>query len=263
MYDDCFKNYSPYPTYTNDYDDYFEYENDYYNMNNEYDRFMARQVNNVPYDFNRKTYIDVSSMYPEIYKKISPMIEKRLKSNNIIDNETLDKITFDIYDEIANTDIGKKLNVQVGTISTGSATSTYNQNTRVATNSSTISNRLPNSNNSQNNKIANQGINKYAPASNLAVSSQSTIKDNVKEVSNRPGRSNCLLCDLIKILILNKLTGDSKTSNPGPRPPYPPPHRPPRPGMLPNRPSYPRFNASRPVGNVGPSYFDVPYPEDF
>lgn len=260
MYDDYFRNYSPYPTYQNGYDEYLDYENDFYSMDNDYDRFMTRQVNNSSYnyDFNRD-YMDFSSMYPEIYKHISPIIEKKLSSSALrsIDNSALDKLTFEVYDEIAKTDIGKKLNIQVNSVRTGCTTSGCGQNSGIGSNSiSNSSGRLNFSQNS-NSKITNQGMSKYTPTSTP------NNKDNVKEVSNQPARSNCLLCDLIKIMILNNLIGNQKPPKPGPRPPFPPNNRPPRPGMPSNRQPYSGQNISRSTGNTRPSYFDVPYPEDF
>lgn len=261
MYDDYFKNYSSQATYQNGYDEYLDYEDDFYSMNNDYDRFIPRQVNNTPYNYNRN-YINVSSMYPEIYKQISPIIEKKLNSSTLrsIDNSSLEKLTFEIYDEIAKTDIGKKLNAEVNTINTGYATSGSIQNTRVGTGSSTISNRAGLNQNSNSNKVTNQSMSKYAPTSN---SLQNTERNNIKEVSNKPVRSNCLLCDLIKIMILNNLSSGTMPPKHGSRSPYMQSPRPQRPGMPSNRPSYPGTNMPYSGASLRPSYFDVPYPEDF
>lgn len=274
MYNDYFRNYGSQPTYKNGYDEYLDYENDFYSMDNDYNRFATRPVSATPYNYDNRTYMDVSNMYPDIYKQISPIIDRKLNSCNFrsIDNSMLEKLTFAIYDEVIKTDIGKKLN-----------TTNNNQNTSNSGFSQ-----------SYNKKITNQGMTKYSSTSNAnypsSASSKKSNKDNVQETSVQPSRNNCLLCDLIKIMILNNLVGNQKTPKPEPRMPFQSTHRAMIPEISPDRLQYqgqdtlgqgnyqyltnnmPRQGRDQYLGNnilsqrrsgTGQSYFDVPYPEDF
>lgn len=271
MYDDYYRNYNPYSTYQNSYDKYVGYESNFDSMDNDYERFMTRQVDTMPYNYDSikqsnaspYTYDDISNMYPEIYKLILPIIDKKLNLSTVssINNDTLTKLTFDVYDEVTKTDIGKKLNIQVNTINTGCRANTQTSTAVASPNS--VSGRQGYNFNSNSQKISNQGMNK-CQSSNLASSRQNSGIDNVKEVSSKPVRSNCLLCDLIKIMILNKLLERNRFPKSEIRPPFINNQRPPRPVMPFNSPYSSPNNMSRPVANIRPpSYFDMPYPEDY
>lgn len=226
-------NYNLYPTYMNDYgEEYAQYENDMYNMNNDYNRFMPRQVNGIPYynDYqDNQKYMEVSSMYPEIYKKIEPILERTLANVDLtnLDKNKLDKITFEIYDkvekEVSNNDISSATSKAVNQSNTFGVARTV-----VPTSVGMNNKDLPNKQTSVNNK-------------------------ETKEVVTPPRRSNNLLSDLIRILILNKIIGNRRPPFPAPRPPFRPlPNpRPPFPGPRPH------FQRNAPI-----SYFDAPYPEE-
>lgn len=274
MYDDYLENYNTQPTYQDEYDDYLSYESSY-------NRFVPRQVNSFPYANNSsmmysKPMIDnkteLENEYPEVYKKILPIIESRLRADiSIMDNSTLERITFEVYDEFIKSDVGRKLNVQTNSIGVGCITNTAqvskkevnnksdnivnNGSNNSRFNSSKISNRCISTNSSQNtsSRVVNQDLNKYA-------------QTNAKESSNKHARSNCLLCDLIKIIILNKWKEHQRPPKPGPRPPVRPNPRPPIPwsqNIMPSASNYYEQNIPTPEVNYRPTYFDVPYPEDF
>lgn len=268
MYEDYFKNivggnydspeyymanYNPYPTYMNNYnEEYIQYENDMYNMNNDYNRFVPRQVSAVPYydEYQEsQRYIEVSNMYPEIYKKIEPVLEKVLSNKDLtnINREELDKLTFEIYDKVEKEVSDSDMNL--------GKSKTTNQTNSFSSTKTNIPTTV-----SLNNKIS--------PNKSTNINNKDT-----KEVVTSPRRNNNLLSDLIRILILNKIIGNRPRPpfrpSPNPRPPFPgqrPPFqgniRPPFPGN--NQRPQPRFNQSGPGRQVNApmSYFDVPYPEE-
>lgn len=233
MYDDYFRNYGTQPTYQNGYDEYLRYENNY-------DRFMPRQVNSFPYannvEYNNhmsNNTVESVKLYPEIYNKILPIIEKKLGLNiSIMDNDTLERLTFEVYDEFTSSDIGKKLNVQMSSInancSTCSSQNLKTENNKAANSTGSLNASLNNNfvnSRFSSSKISNQETNRYIQppySSNLT-----------QNMNSRKTRSNCLLCDLIKIMILNNWKENQRPSKPK--------HRP----------------------QIMPNYFDVPYPEDF
>lgn len=256
-------NYNLYPTYMNDYgEEYTQYENDMYNMNNDYNRFIPRQVNSMPYynEYQENTKsIEVSNMYPEIYKKIEPILESTLAKVDItnLNKDMLDKITFEIYDkvekEVSNNDVSMNTSV--------SATKAISQSSTLGT---TRKSSMPTTSSINSKSITNKPIN--------------TNSKETKEVVTQARRRNNLLSDLIRILILNRIIGNKRPPFPGPRPPVRPgPNpRPPFPGN--GRPPFfeprPPFQAPRTsfigdnqrdvsrVANAPISYFDMPYPEE-
>ncbi len=232
MYDDYFKNYGTQPTYQNDYDEYLGYENNY-------DRFMPRQVNSFPYAnnaaySNQNSNTELSKTYPEIYNKILPIIEKKLGINiSSMDNATLERLTFEVYDEFTSSEIGKKLNVQTNSINTSCSTCTTQNSS----------------------KISNQDMNR-----NIQPSSSNNL---TQSINSRKTRSNYLLCDLIKIMILNNWKEKQRLPRPERRSSVMPNPRPWSQNIIPNRYGFSESYTQNQNVSHRPNYFDVPYPEDF
>ncbi len=182
------------------------------NVYEDYIRQVLGYPNNVQRNDNYMEYSNVNieqdeleACYPEIYKLVYPMINKRCNQiNGPITNELIEQITEEIASAIepAN-EIGVNINIQNNTRATA-----YNED-----------------------KILE--VNKVASDKNIN-SKQENTKENRggeaesgKRVSRRGG-----LSDLIKILIIRELLGrpNMRPPMPGSRPPFPPRPRPPFPG---------------------------------
>lgn len=242
------------------YEDYFKnivggnYKSpEYYIPTYENVTYEPRQVNAI----SNYNYIDINdySLYPDIYKIVSPMIDKMLANKNISNlNETiLDTMTLEIYDALEAED-----NVNM------------NSNIR---NNNVIGERNTNPNikapisNMESENTSGKALNRTS--TNLANKNQdvklnqvnSNIEPKTVEVATRCRNcSNPLLRDLIKIMILNKLFGN----NQNPRPPRPRPYPNYRPTSVMPMDDVKLVNTQVYSNNITnpKTYFDVPYPEE-
>ncbi len=276
------------------YEDYFksvvggnfnspEYYNDPTYENKTYE---PRQVSTLPnYNYSSSNYMDdekIMDLYPDIYKVVSPMIEKMILAKNVNDlNENnLNEWTLEIYDALeAEDDNANKRNITYESETTNANISKPSNLTNNRNNTISINNNLTNSatNNSiarsqvDNTKIVNNAI-KTTNTVNSAIKSANTVSNvmntastnidkSLEVVSRYRNRNNPLLRDLIRIMILNRLFGNNGGNRPRPRP-YPDFDRPnnfnPRPDFRPTSVNpYSQYLKNKPK-----TYFDVPYPEE-
>lgn len=171
-----------------------------YPVETTYDNYIIQSRDyNVSYQNNS----ELENMYPEIYKKINPMVcEVCERSKTPITKEVLENMVEEVYQRIEiNNEIWLKINVDENITQ------------------KEIQNRTTNTNaNSKTNSVRN------VPEI-----------EGARQVENRQRRpNNPLLRDLIRILILNKILGGFFPNRPPhprpPRPPFPGPGRPPFPG---------------------------------
>lgn len=163
------------------------------NTYDSYNNYQAMPIEQQAIYTNSERYSDeIMNLYPEIYKIISPMVGKLCEVNTKpITRELIDTMTDEIYINLEN-------QPELDTII----------NVRVNT-------PIPNENKNSPSKL------------------KSESKENREAVENRESRQrrNPFLQDLIRIMILNRLLGNSFPNRPqNPRPPMPP------------RPPYPRYN---------------------
>ena len=200
---------------------------------------------------------NIRKLYPDIYIVILPMIDTTLEryNTNNLDNDTLEKMTLDIYNA---------LEVEEPSKTKSSENNLLKDNQNSGLNSHKL--YTSNSNNAQNLNNKNNMQPQYQSkqvSSNITQANTINKKEEkaVEVAAPCPGCSNPLLRDLIKIMILNKLYGN--------RPILPPP----MPPMSPNRPMplppppQPRPPMYGPMPRIGGvqnrnSYFDMPYPEE-
>ena len=174
-----------------------------YPVETTYDNYIIQSRDyNVSYQNNS----ELENMYPEIYKKINPMVcEVCERSKTPITKEVLENMVEEVYQRIEiNNEIWLKINVDENITQ------------------KEIQNRTTNTN-------ANSKANSVRNVSELEGARQ------VNQIENRQRRpNNPLLRDLIRILILNKILGGFFPNRPPhprpPRPPFPGPGRPPFPG---------------------------------
>ena len=151
---------------------------------------------------------EVMELYPEIYKVVNPMVCKLCDANTKpITAELLDQMTDEIYLNLeTEPETDTVVNVRVNTAGDGKSA----------------------------NRSSNTAQSNYAQNRNVKSKTENEMAQNrqeeKREVRQRRPRNNTLR-DLIRILILNRLSGGF----PGHRPPRPP--MPPKPPM---RPPYPR-----------------------
>ncbi len=267
-----------------------------YNYNNEnynsfgtinYDNIHSFDANNFMEENNIQYYEndieleeDFMEMYPEVYKKVMPIIDRIVNERKIkkVNNGVIDLLTLEIYDEFENNE-SKKVNSESVTDKNSNVVTNNNatKNTNISvSNTNTI---LRNSNNNiisktnnniiskSNNSSKNEG-NKIASATNINSNiNVSTNVDNKNEktveVATRyRNTKNPTLRDLIRILLLNKLFGNG---NNRPRPPRPRPYQNYNPRMIPTNYNlnarYDNYNVI-PETNYMRSYFNSPYPEE-
>lgn len=168
------------------------------------DTYMMNSQENINYDYPSQNS-ELEDYYPEIYRIVYPMIEKRCRENtNPITSELVDNMTNEIYMAIEgneNIEININLGNSVGT----------EQNRNTATQTKKEENRDSRQQNSNNNRQTGQFRNRT-------------------------------LRDLIRILLIRELLG--KPGFPGSRPPVRPPFpgRPGIPNRPPIRPPFPGGN---------------------
>lgn len=170
-----------------------------YPVLNTYDNYI---IENRDYTVNYQNNSELESMYPEIYKKINPVVcEVCERSKEPITKEVIEYMVEEVYKkiDINNNEIFLNINIE-------------------------------NSNNNNQKEIQNRTSNITRTNQNTNNTNNSQMSRQVNEVENRQRRpNNPLLRDLIRILILNQIIGGGFPNRP-PRP------RPPHPG----RPPFPR-----------------------
>ena len=112
MFEDYMQNYFNCPRnfYQTQYEDIRE--NNLYNPYIEYQGYNMRYN---PYNFNvnEKENRNLRDLYPDIYNIVEPMIKKVcIKNRNTIDNETLDNMTNEVYNNL-ETNEGINLNITI------------------------------------------------------------------------------------------------------------------------------------------------------
>lgn len=170
-----------------------------YPIESTYDNYI---IQNREYNVNYQNNSELESMYPEIYKKINPVVcEVCERSNNPITKEVIDNMVEEVYQKIdINNEIYLKINID-NNISQKEVQQNRNTNTKV-------------------NQVTN------------ITNNNEQMTRQVNEIENRQRRpNNPLLRDLIRILILNRILGGGGFPHrpPKPRPPFPGPGRPPFP----------------------------------
>lgn len=171
-----------------------------YPIESTYDNYI---IQDREYNVNYQSNSELENMYPEIYKKINPVVcEVCERSNNPITKELIEDMVEEIYQkiDINSNEIWLKINVD---------------NT-IERPQKEMQNRVHTTTNTK-------------PIRNITTGE---MLRQVSEPENRRRRpNNPLLRDLIRILLLNKiLGGGSHNRPPKPRPPFPGPGRPPFPG---------------------------------
>lgn len=167
-----------------------------------YDNYIIQDRN---YNMSFQNNNELESMYPEIYKRINPVVcEVCERNKEPITKEVIDNMVEEVYQKIdINNEIYLKINID-NNVTQKEIQQKVQQNRTIDTKGNQISN------------IANN-------------SEQMTRQ--VNEIENRQRRpNNTFLRDLIRILILNRLLGGGFPHRPPrPRPPFPGPGRPPFP----------------------------------
>lgn len=201
---------------------------------------------------NRDMTEDMTHLYPEIFKILTPMVEKICEEHKQeqMTEELIDRLSHEIFINIEDTtNIMNVQNIQINT----------KENPKMEMTQSNMGQKQsmkPNSHSMMNTK-KNQ-VNSYIgnPYKNCRASGKRSsrpqmpikeekVEEKVEVQENRviSDRNNPILRDLIKILILDSLTNRRPPHHhhhkpvpprPGPRPPMPP--RPPFPGTRPPMP---------------------------
>ena len=191
-------------------------QNNQNNQNNRSDpNIPYEEFSQTPITYENNTYFrnqnDLTNYYPEIYKMLMPMVKKAC--DNLYEPVTEDDITkmaLEIYFQFEADEVRDESN-----------STQENRTAEKSDSSRTI--------NSGTNKRFDRNLEKSITSK--PIKKQEDIKENREEAEDlrqqrRP--NNSLLYDLIRILILNQITG--RPNFPG-RPPMPP--RPPRPPIRP------------------------------
>lgn len=175
-----------------------------------YDNYMIQNERNYP------TYDEMEDLYPEIYRRINPLVCKECDGyTGPITKEVVESMVDRIYSNIEmNNEIMININVDNRSMEDKNMINTKEMDNRNSKEKVTTNNS----------KMVNNEVQKS--------------KDNLRysEVESRQRRpNNPLLRDLIRILILNRLLRGSFSERPT-RPPFPgpgrPPVRPPFPGPI-------------------------------
>ena len=183
-----------------------------YPVESTYDNYI---IQNREYSVNYQNNSELESMYPEIYKKINPVVcEVCERSKEPITKEVIENMVEEVYQKIdINNEIYLKINID-----------------------NNVTQKEIQQNRTSNTKVNNQ-------VTNITNNREEQMSRQVNEVENRQRRqNNPLLRDLIRILILNQILGGGFPHRPPrQRPPFPGPGgRPPFPGgpgiMPPPRP---------------------------
>ena len=222
--------------YYQNYEDYMKsvlgnsYSNEYMNQNynipymsnqsmpvnaNVMENTSVRPKNNMQNNANVSTYnkdMDklekiekIKKMYPDIYCLLIPMVNKIVEENKNkeITESLIENMTMEIYNNIEDDMIGRKISMQE---------------------SSKISTNIPNTRNTVNNSRVSTTQNSSTINSRISMQTSSNIhvtKSNVREGSLNSSNSNQnirkignpALKDLIKILIINKIIDNLKNQS--------------------------------------------------
>ena len=219
--------------YYQNYEDYMKsvlgnsYQNEYMNQNynipymsnqsipvnaNVMENTSVRPINNMQNNANVSTYNKdmnttekiekIKKMYPEIFALLMPMINKIVEENKNkeITESLIENMTIEIYNNIEDDMLGRKVSMQES-----SKQSTNVPNTRNTVSNSRIST-------TQNSTIATARISSQN-SSNIHVAKPETrertlVNNNFTQCNKKIG--NPILKDLIKILIINKILDNLK-----------------------------------------------------
>lgn len=252
----------------------------YDNIHN-FDPNNFMEANNIQYyEDDIELEEDFMEMYPEVYKKVTPIIDRIVNERKIkkVNNGVIDLITLEIYDEYENNEskkvnsenvtdknsnvINKSNNINVSSTNTVLRNSNNNMISKANNNiiSKTNNNIISKSNNNSRNEV-----NKIDSSTNInnnkTVSANIDNNEKTVEVATRyRNTKNPTLRDLIRILLLNKLFGNGNR----PRPPRPRPYQNYNPRMIPTNYNFnSRYDDNMmPENNYMRSYFNSPYPEE-
>ena len=211
--------------YYQNYEDYMKsvlgnsYQNEYMNQNynipymsnqsipvnaNVMENTSVRPINNMQNNANVSTYNKdmnttekiekIKKMYPEIFALLMPMINKIVEENKNkeITESLIENMTMEIYNNIEDDMLGRKVESPKQSINIPNTRSTVN-NSRISTtqSSTTATSRISSQNNSN--------IHVAKPETRERVLPNSNCIQNNKKIGNPT------LKDLIKILIINKI----------------------------------------------------------
>lgn len=217
--------------YNDSYEEYIRTILGYPRMQDISDNYMISQES-LDFNYPMQNNSELENCYPEIYKVIYPMVEKKCRENvEPVTSELVDAMTNEIYMAIEGNE-----EVQIN----------INLNNPVST---------------ENRKVSNTS-NKTEEAKNNSKQ-QNNIKEN-RQVGQFRNRN---LSDLIRILIIRELLG--RPGFPGhrppvrPRPPMRPPVRPPFPGgpgnghRPPMRPPFPRGDIYQQMPEILENGYDI------
>lgn len=185
--------------YNESYDTYIRSILGYQNQN---DIFSSPSYENDYSQFSSETRnLEVEELYPDIYKKVYPMVVKACRANTMpVNDNVLNKMTDEIIISLENME---SINLNINLRNDVKTSSSKTENNRV----------------------------------DSKISSHDKTKES--EENRSPRIPNRGLRDIIRILLLRELFGNPGWRPPM-RPPYRPPMRPPFPGPGPHPPIRPR-----------------------
>lgn len=222
--------------YYQNYEDYMKsvlgnsYQNEYMNQNynipymsnqsipvnaNVMENTSVRPINNMQNNANVSTYNKdmnttekiekIKKMYPEIFALLMPMINKIVEENKNkeITESLIENMTMEIYNNIEDDMLGRKVSMQESSKQSTNVPNTRNtvSNSRInTTKNSTIATARISSQNSSNIHVAKSDVRERTLSSN-------SFNQNNKKIGNP------ILRDLIKILIINKIIENLKNQS--------------------------------------------------
>ncbi len=237
-----------------------------YDNIHKFDANNFMEANNIQYYENDiELEEDFMEMYPEVYKKVTPIIDRVLDERKIkkVNNGVIDLLTLEIYDELENNETQNVDSNNVTDKNSNVVTNNKGTNINVSSTNTVVRNSNNNVVSKTNNNIISKANNsKIAPSTNInKFESSKTVSTNIDRNKNEKtvevatryrNTKNPTLRDLIRILLLNKLFGNWNR----PRPPRPRPYQNYNQRMIPTN-----YNVI-PETNYMRSYFNSPYPEE-
>lgn len=210
--------------YFNDYDEYMKSVLGYNNKNNMnlYSEDYSENYYSTPtYQVAYRNNENIESLFPDIYKTINPMVTRMVNNTNEpITKDLVERMTSEIYDSLIANDVNL-ININIETVDSNFQTKDNEK------------------------QLQNRDLKKQPIEARSIQEEKRESRGTCTKCNNNP-----LLRDLIKILLLNGLSG----RRPIPRPPYPGPNfpgRPPRP-----RPPFPGIEPMPRPGNRDYEYND-------
>lgn len=172
-----------------------------YPIESTYDNYI---IQNREYSVDYQNNSELESMYPEIYKKINPVVCEVCERNKTpITKEIIENMVEEVYQRanVNNNEVWLNINIE-------------------------------NINNNNQKEIQNRTTNTNVKTNIVRNTPEVEATRQITQTENRQRRpNNPLLRDLIRILILNRILGGGFPNRPPrPRPPFPGPGRPPFPG---------------------------------